>query len=120
MIITQEYIKDYLNQQWNKYFRSSVFYGVGLINNVPTEIYRDYLTYIKNNFIQDIQFEYFYKGYVIFISNKYKNCNINYLNEKSFEKHLQDVKLKTYVIMEDDYNVCKYICFDNYLKQKLY
>ena len=41
-------------------------------------------------------------------------------DEKSFEKHLQDVKLKTYVIMENDYNVCKYICFDNDLKQKLY
>ena len=58
--------------------------------------------------------------YKAFYSCKYKNCNINYLDEKSFEKHLQDVKLKTYVIMEDDYNVCKYICFDNDLKQKLY
>lgn len=115
MFVDDNYIKNYLNEKWNGYFRSS-FYKNMDINNLPYEVYKDFLTFLKKNFKQDILFEYLYSEYIEYIKKISKNQPRQYLSKKGFEKNLLDIGLNTYVIMEDDYEVNKYVCFENKFK----
>lgn len=110
MIIDENFINEHLNQKFNWYFNSRFYYGKNDINGISTKIYKDYLIYVKDNFKQDILFDSFYKKYVDYILLK-KNGS-DYLDVKTFEKHLKDVDIKTYVSMDDNYILYKYICFN--------
>ena len=110
-----EEVKKVLKDKWNWYFgRDHILNGVSNLNGIPTDVYREYLEFLIIMFRQDVMFDYLYKKYEKYIKN---NTNNNYyLNEKSFEKHLSDFGLKTYLIMDEKYNLSKYVCYEPYIK----
>lgn len=116
MFINDEYITEHLKNKWNWYFGSSFFYGFEFINEVPRDIYKDFMTFLKDNFKQDILFDYLYSEYEKYIFKKYKEAKKQHLSKSDFEAHLLDVDLKTYTIMDDNYERNKYVYFDNNLK----
>lgn len=113
MFINDEYIIEHLKKKWNWYFRSSFFYGLEFINEVPRDIYKDFMTFLKDNFKQDILFDYLYSEYEKYIFKKYKETEKQYLSKSDFEAHLLDVDLKTYTFMDDNYERNKCVYFDN-------
>lgn len=108
MFSNDDYVKEFLEKKWNQYFRGSFYYKAETINGVPREIYREFLTYLKKHFKQDVLFDFLYDEYEKYIQSK----NIKmYLNKYNFERHLLDFNLKTYVVMDDNYQFSKYVCF---------
>ncbi len=115
MFIDDEHIKNYLEQLWNKYVRSSYYYNSYYIFEIPKNVFYDFLSFIKKRFKQDILFEYLYDEYENFIKTKYKE-EYSLLNKTEFEKQLSNLGMKTYIVMDENYEQNKYICFENNLK----
>ena len=111
MFVDDEHIKNYLEQLWNKYVRSSYYYNSYYIFEIPKNVFYDYLSFMKKRFKQDVLFEYLYNEYEKFIKEKYKVEDYSILDKNDFEKHLSDIGMKTYIVMDDNYEENKYICF---------
>ena len=113
MFINNECVKEFLEKKWNQYFKSSFYYNVDTINGVPRDIYREFLTFLKKNFKQDILFDFLYDEYEKNVLKKHIKL---YLNKTDFERHLLDFDLKTYVVMDDNYRFNKYVYFYSKIK----
>lgn len=106
---------EHLKNKWNDYFVTTNFYSrQQYINGIPTKVFKEFLDFLVKNFKQDILFDYLYYKYLEYIEESYTKTNEVkvYLKEKGFEKHLRDLDIYTYVVIDEDYNVRKYTSVD--------
>ena len=97
-------------KQW--YFTpSGWFRDSSEIDGLPREIYKEYLDFCIESYIDDIDLDYFYNLYVKYIQKNQYNGK-KYLSEKGFKNHLKSLGLKTYSLIDSESMMKEYVCVD--------
>ena len=112
----------FLKEKWYWYFSDkSLYKKLDVLYDVPKVVFQDFLEFLIETYREDVEFNYLYDEYLIYVcSKKDDGFEKQYLSKKVFEKFLFIVDLKTYISTNDDYESCKYVCFNSNLEKEFF